>query len=59
VAFFAIGTSGVLLIMKKLSDAEKRTGNVMMEFLKTMREGRFPVASMWRQRQRCLVVWRL
>jgi hypothetical protein len=58
VAFFAIGTSGVLLIMKKLSDAEKRTGNVV-EFLKTMREGRFPVASMWRQRQRCLVVWRL
>jgi hypothetical protein len=39
VAFFAIGTSGVLLIslMKKLRvTLKKRTGNVV-EFLKTMR----------------------
>jgi hypothetical protein len=54
----AIGTSGVLLIslMKKLRVTLKRTGNVV-EFLKTMREGRFQPMS--GGRQRCLVVWRL
>jgi transposase-like protein len=45
-------------LMKKLRVTLKRTGNVV-EFLKTMREGRFPVAHVPEAKQRCLVVWRL
>jgi hypothetical protein len=48
----------MISLMKKLRVTLKRTGNVV-EFLKTMREGRFPVAHVPEAKARCLVVWRL
>jgi hypothetical protein len=46
-----------MISLMKLRVTLKRTGNVV-EFLKTMRVG-FRSLMSRRQRQRCLVVWRL
>jgi hypothetical protein len=42
-AFLKSARQNMISLMKKLRVTLKRTGNVV-EFLKTMREGRFPVA---------------
>jgi hypothetical protein len=55
---FLSARQNMISLMKKLRVTLKRTGNVV-EFLKTMREGRFRSLMSRRQRQRCLVVWRL